>query len=174
MKINRYFSLHTKTRFSGAHGSAGSHFYRLAGLPLEGIPGTKLSRTMTRDVRHRRDGPRGKLHGNAALSLRSGRAGQKAHYGRDTATVRLVRRAGASDPQRSAGPCEVASRSESAIAAPSADTGPRARTLGPTSQDHLPANSAIAGKEGPWPPRLELAAGSRPERPPAAERLEVA
>ena len=33
-------------------------------------------------VRHRRDSPRGKLHCNAFVSLQSGRAGRKAHYGR--------------------------------------------------------------------------------------------
>ena len=40
---------------------------------------TKLN--ITRDVRHRRDSPRGKLHCNAYVSLQSGRAGRKALYG---------------------------------------------------------------------------------------------
>ena len=50
--------------------------------------------TITKDVRHRRDSPRGKLHCNASVSLQSGRAGRKAHYGRPAkATGRLARRA---------------------------------------------------------------------------------
>ena len=32
------------------------------------------------DVRHRRDGPRGKLHCSAYLSFQSGRAGRKVHF----------------------------------------------------------------------------------------------
>ena len=43
---------------------------------------TKLTfAIITRDVRHRRYGPRGKLHGRADLSLLSGLASREAHYG---------------------------------------------------------------------------------------------
>ena len=52
------------------------------GRGREGLGGREASHTgetstITRDVRHRRDSPRGKLHCNASVSLQSGRADRK-------------------------------------------------------------------------------------------------
>ena len=53
---------------------------------------------ITRDVRHRRDSPRGKLRCNAYVSRQSGRAGRKAHYGRPAKATGLLARRAQQDP----------------------------------------------------------------------------
>ena len=126
---------------------------------------------ITRDVRHRGDSPRGKLHSNAYVSLQSGRAGRKAHYGRPAkATGRLARRVqqdpAASRPVRGG----IEQRVDHRGTQHRQRAGPRARTpgtncAGPPSHEpsHRRASSTAPScpvGRGPSPPRRESAAAA--------------